>query len=100
LLVVSSADHAISQTPHQGGFWKCRTGTVKGELGGEDVLGLAAHAHIPTDCALNWSNSHGKIYCFSSRPSLEEFESNPSGLLEKAESFWRHSQPSPSNLAK
>jgi YHS domain-containing protein len=80
---------AQSQTAHPDGFWKCRAASsVKGEFAGEDPVGLAGHAHIPTDCVLNLSTG-GKTYCFSSRPSLEEFQIDPAQLLEQRQRYTR-----------
>jgi YHS domain-containing protein len=97
IVLILNAPPSYSQTAHPGGFWKCRaTSSASGEFNNEDPVGLAGHAHIPTDCVLNTSDGHGKIYCFSSRPSLEEFEDNTSEVLEKAQAFWGQSHVQPS----
>lgn len=90
--MLTSATVALAQSKPQpnrpGGFWKCKTDSgVKGEFNGEDPVGLASGKHIPTDCAIHWSDHRGKIYCFSSLPSLNFFDSEL-GLLQKAQAFW------------
>jgi YHS domain-containing protein len=92
LYLIAHSIPSYCQQTRQDGFWKCHTGSIKGEFNGEDVIGLSAGAHIPTDCALYVSIGHGKTYCFSSRPSLEEFEANSADYIARAQSFWNRSQ--------
>ena len=90
LLPLTAAGESTQSAPNRpGGFWKCRVDSkVKGEFGGEDPIGLAVGQHIPTDCAIHWSDGHGKTYCFASLPSLNFFDSEPE-LLGKAQAFWQ-----------
>jgi len=74
------------------GIWKAATppvGSMHGEFGGNDPVGLAAGARIPTDCSINWvdPDSH-KLYCFSSATSLVYFLDSPHAFLQRALKNW------------
>ena len=74
------------------GIWKAVTppdGSMHGEFGGNDPLGLAAGSRIPADCSINWKDpDFGKLYCFSSATSLVYFLDSPRKYLARAQKNW------------
>ncbi|MGB6308845.1 MAG: hypothetical protein WBF89_13735 [Steroidobacteraceae bacterium] len=78
--------------PGHAGIWKVATppkGSMHGEFGGNDPVGLAAGARIPADCSLNWKDpDSGKLYCFSSATSLVFFLDGPQSYVTRAKSNW------------
>ena len=83
---------AESSDPSRVGIWKAATppvGSMHGEFGGNDPVGLAAGTRIPADCSINWvdPDSH-KLYCFSSATSLVYFLDSPHAFLRRALENW------------
>lgn len=58
-----------------------------GEFDDQCTMGLASGQEVKTDCAVNWTDEDGNIYCFSSDSSKEAFLRDPSGNLKKARDF-------------
>ena len=61
---------------------------VTGQFDNMCSWGLANHKDVQTNCAVN-ATLKGKTYCFSSEDAKNQFMKNPSGNLEKAESFYK-----------
>jgi hypothetical protein len=87
----------IAATPRAGaadqqpdGIWKSRVPStpIHGEFNDEDPVGLASGAHLKTDCAINLIAEDGKLYCFTTRTSLEFFEGSPQTYLSAARKFF------------
>ena len=57
--------------------------TVKGEFGGECVMGLALGKDIQTDCSVN-TVYLGKTYCFGNETARELFLKRPDDFLLQA----------------
>jgi hypothetical protein len=76
-----------------GGIWKYAVppATIRGEFNSEDPLGLAAGAHIPTDCSMNWIADGGEVYCFATGTSLLVFQDSPQAFLARAWKFFHES---------
>lgn len=91
----------IAQLPAQagdrpaGGIWKYAVppATIRGEFNNEDPLGLAAGAHIKTDCSMNWVADGGKVYCFATGTSLLFFQDSPQAFLARAWKFFHEGPP-------
>ena len=60
---------------------------VKGEFDDQCAMGLADGQTVKTDCAVNWTDTDGHVYCFSSEPSKEAFLKDPAGNIKKAKDF-------------
>jgi hypothetical protein len=77
----------------EGGIWKAvvpPAGTMHGEFGNNDPVGLAAGAKIGADCSINWVDPDGHaLYCFSSATSLAFFLNAPRAYLERARTEWQ-----------
>jgi hypothetical protein len=92
--VATAALHhgATARDAAHAGIWKAVTppdGSMHGEFGGNDPLGLAAGARIPADCSINWIDpDFGKLYCFSSATSLVYFLDAPRRYLARAQQHW------------
>jgi hypothetical protein len=85
--------HGVNATdPDHSGIWKAATppnGSMHGELGNNDPLGLSAGARIWADCSINWVDpDSGKRYCFSSATSLVVFLETPHAYLARAVRNW------------
>jgi hypothetical protein len=91
---IEQHDAAATDAAHAG-IWKAATpppGTVRGELGENDPLGLSSGVAIKADCSINWVDpDSGKRYCFSSATSLVMFLEAPHAYLERARRNWRGS---------
>lgn len=92
-LATAALQHgAAARDSAHAGIWKAVTppdGSMHGEFGGNDPLGLAAGARIPADCSINWVDpDYGKLYCFSSATSLVYFLDAPRKFLERARRNW------------
>jgi YHS domain-containing protein len=59
----------------------------KAQFGGQCAEGLAEGQHVVTDCAHNWTDKDGKMYCFSSEAAKSTFLANPVEKLQKAREF-------------
>jgi YHS domain-containing protein len=57
------------------------------QFGGECTEGLAEGKHVPTSCAITWTDKDGKVYCFSSESSKKSFLEDSTGNLQKARDF-------------
>jgi YHS domain-containing protein len=57
------------------------------QFGGECAEGLAEGKHVPTNCAITWTDKDGKVYCFSSESAKKSFLQDPNGNLQKARDF-------------
>jgi YHS domain-containing protein len=57
------------------------------QFGGQCTEGLAQGRHVMTDCAFNWTDKDGKVYCFSSDSAKKAFLENPTQNLAKARDF-------------
>jgi YHS domain-containing protein len=60
---------------------------VEGEFGNQCTMGLASGQNVSTDCAVNWTDEDGHVYCFSSEASKQAFLKDPAGNLKKARDF-------------
>ncbi len=47
------------------------------------AMGLASGQMAKTDCSVNWTDTDGKVYCFSAEASKEAFLKNPEENLEE-----------------
>ncbi|MGH8771585.1 MAG: hypothetical protein ACREV2_10475 [Burkholderiales bacterium] len=92
-LGLSITGTAAAEDRWERGIWKYRVpANIQAEFGNEDVIGLAAGKHIKADCSLNWVSQEGKIYCFSSSSSLQNFLEAPQEHLRRAREFWLSNQ--------
>jgi YHS domain-containing protein len=57
------------------------------QFGGQCAEGLAQGRHVMTNCAITWTDSSGKVYCFSSESAKQSFLTDPTGNLQKAHDF-------------
>lgn len=57
------------------------------QFGGQCTEGLAEGRHVMTDCAINWTDKDGKVYCFSGEAEKKSFLENPTGNLQRAREF-------------
>ena len=73
---------------------------AKGEFDNMCTEGLASGQLAKTDCSVNWKDSDGRIYCFSSEVSKAAFLKDPSGNLQKAHDFFAAKQASPAKGSK
>jgi hypothetical protein len=92
-VAAAAAKHGAADTDvSRVGIWKSVTpppGSMHGEFGGNDPLGLAAGAKIPADCSINWVDpDSNKLYCFASATSLVYFLDAPHTLLTRARQYW------------
>ncbi len=92
-LVTAASQHgAGSSDPARAGIWKAVSpadGSIRGEFGSNDPIGLAAGVRIPADCSLNWIDpDFGQRYCFSSATSLVYFLASPRAFLARARKNW------------
>ncbi len=60
---------------------------VEGEFHNACVMSLAEGHPVITDCTVNWTDSDGKVYCFSTQASRTVFLANPAETLQKAREF-------------
>jgi YHS domain-containing protein len=94
-LVTAAALPVMSDEPQGNGVWKFKAPTgIRGEFNNEDPVGLAAGAHLGTDCSINWTGADGKIYCFTTNTSLQFFEESPQSYLSSARKFFEREQAS------
>ena len=73
---------------------------VKGEFGDQCAMGLASGQNVKTDCSVNWTDTDGHVYCFSSDASKEAFLKDPAGNIQKAKEFLASKQAAKSAGAK
>ena len=78
--------------PDHAGIWKAATprdGTMHGEFGNHDPIGVSAGVKIKADCSINWVDpDSGRLYCFSSATSLVVFLDAPHAYLSLAMRKW------------
>src|SRR5581483_9140639 len=70
---------------------------VKGEFDDYCAMGLAEGQTAKTDCSVNWIDSDGRVYCFSSEASKAAFLKDPAGNLQKAREFFATKQAAASS---
>ena len=60
---------------------------IAGEYGDHCAAGLAIYEMlVQTDCSVNWADQRtGKVYCFSSDNSMEEFLEDVDANIAKAD---------------
>jgi YHS domain-containing protein len=95
ILLLATAPCAIAEDPSPiDGIWKSKipASTISGEFNNEDPVALAAGAHLKTDCSINLRAEDGKLYCFSTRTSLEFFQASPNTYLSAARNFFGRDQ--------
>jgi YHS domain-containing protein len=67
----------------------CLGFTLRPHLRARSCLGLPPRRKdVQTNCSVN-ATIKGNTYCFSSEDAKNQFMKNPSGNLEKAESFYK-----------
>jgi hypothetical protein len=87
-------DAAIMQLQHGGGMWAYYVPKgLHGEFDSYDPIGLIAGDLIKADCSVTWADPKGRLYCFSSEPSLIYFEDLPQANLKKAREAWQRLKP-------
>jgi hypothetical protein len=83
---------ANSTDPDHAGIWKAatpRSGTMHGEFGNHDPIGVSAGVKIKADCSINWVDpDSGRLYCFSTATSLVVFLDAPHAYLSLAMRKW------------
>jgi len=90
--VLAADEVRTAPTRHGGGIWKAAVppGSMKGEFGGHDPIGLASGAKIKADCSINWVDPNdGKLYCFSSATSQSYFQDWPASNIKRASDAWQ-----------
>ena len=73
---------------------------VKGEFDDQCTMGLASGQTVKTDCSVNWTDTDGHVYCFSSESSKEAFLKDPAGNIQKAKDFLASKQTAKAAGAK
>jgi len=73
---------------------------VKGEFDDQCTMGLASGQTVKTDCSVNWTDTDGHVYCFSSDASKEAFLKDPAGNIQKAKDFLASKQTAKAAGAK
>ncbi|MGE3528983.1 MAG: hypothetical protein AB7G54_06100 [Methyloceanibacter sp.] len=63
------------------------TPVAAAEFDDQCAMGLASGQTVKTDCAVNWTDEDGHVYCFSSESSKEAFLKDPAGNIKKAKEF-------------
>jgi hypothetical protein len=85
LLAPASGPQAAEPQTEKTGIWKYYVPKdAKGELDNYDPIGLIGGALIKTDCAYNWRDDAGRMYCFATPTSLVYFEAWPKRYIEQA----------------
>jgi hypothetical protein len=85
--------HGANATdPDHAGIWKAAippSGTMHGEFGNNDPIGLSAGVRIKADCSINWVDPDSRLrYCFSTATSLIVFLDTPHAYLARAIKNW------------
>jgi hypothetical protein len=85
--------HGANATdPDHAGIWKAAippSGTMHGEFGNNDPIGLSAGVKIKADCSINWVDPDSRLrYCFSTATSLIVFLDTPHAYLARAIKNW------------
>jgi hypothetical protein len=89
----AAARHGANSTdPDRAGIWKAatpRSGTMHGEFGNHDPIGVSAGVKIKADCSINWVDpDSSRLYCFSTATSLVVFLDAPHAYLSLATRKW------------
>ena len=71
-----------------------------GEFDESCAMGLASGQTVKTDCSVNWTDTDGKVYCFSSEKSKALFLENSKSNLQKAREFVASKQAAAASGAK
>jgi hypothetical protein len=83
---------ANATDPDHAGIWKAAIppgGTMHGEFGNNDPIGLSAGVKIKADCSINWVDPDSRMrYCFSTATSLIVFLDAPHAYLARAIKNW------------
>ena len=58
-----------------------------GEFGDSCTMGLASGQTVKTDCSVSWTDAEGRVFCFSSESSKEQFLKDFKTNLQKARDF-------------
>jgi hypothetical protein len=90
---VATMRHGANATdPDHAGIWKAAippSGTMRGEFGNNDPIGLSAGVKIKADCSINWVDPDSRRrYCFSTATSLIVFLDAPHAYLARAIRNW------------
>ena len=85
--------HGANATdPDHVGIWKAAippSGTMHGEFGNNDPIGLSTGVMIRADCSINWVDPDSRRrYCFSTATSLVVFLDAPHAYLARATRNW------------
>ena len=93
VIAAAAAHDAASTDPARAGIWKAAIpppGSMHGEFGGNDPIGVSAGVRIFADCSINWVDPDDRrLYCFSSATSLVFFLEAPQQFLRRARQQWR-----------
>jgi YHS domain-containing protein len=57
------------------------------QFGGQSTEALAEGRHVTTDCGTTWTDTDGKVYCFSNDAAKKSFLANPAENLQRARTF-------------
>ena len=57
------------------------------QFGGQCAEGLAEGRHVETPCTVTWTDTDGRVYCFSGEGAKKSFLKNPQANLERARDF-------------
>lgn len=60
------------------------TSPTQGEFGNHCAMGLVMGKQVKTDCSINWKDTAGKTYCFSSEQMKQEWSKNTATNISKA----------------
>lgn len=77
--VAASTGGAVAQ-----GSGSATPAAAKGEFGNTCAMGVAAGQQVATDCSVSWTAEDGKVYCFSTTASKDEFLKDSAGNIAKA----------------
>jgi len=90
--LVAMRHGANATDPDHAGIWKAVVpprGTIHGEFGNNDPIGLSAGVKIKADCSINWVDPDSRMrYCFSTATSLIVFLDAPRAYLARAIENW------------
>jgi hypothetical protein len=93
-IAIAMALPAVAQDPSGNGVWKFAPAPeqMHGEFNNEEPAGIAAGKHLKTDCSISWTADSGKVYCFTTRTSMEFLEDSPRTYLIAAQKFFNQAQ--------
>ncbi len=58
---------------------------AKGEYANHCAWGLTMGKQVPTDCKINWKDTAGKTYCFSTEQAKADWAKDTKGAVAKAD---------------